>query len=33
MTGPRMPAALLRKGAIPATLLAALTSPLAFQTL
>lgn len=28
-----MPVALLRKGAIPAALLAALTSPLAFQTL
>lgn len=33
MTGPRMPAALARKGAIPAALLAALTSPLAFTTL
>ncbi|QFS66512.1 glycoside hydrolase family 24 [Delftia tsuruhatensis] len=33
MSGVRMPAALLRKGAIPAALLAALTSPLAFQTL
>ncbi|PJO36257.1 glycoside hydrolase family 24 [Delftia acidovorans] len=33
MSGPRMPVALLRKGAIPAALLAALTSPLAFQTL
>ncbi|WP_216293242.1 lysozyme [Delftia acidovorans] len=33
MSEVRMPAALLRKGAIPAALLAALTSPLAFQTL
>ena len=30
---PQKPAALLRKGAIPAVLLAALTSPLAFSTL
>lgn len=30
---PRMPAALVRKGAIPAALLAALTSPLAYSTL
>ena len=30
---PAMPAALARKGAIPAALLAALTSPLAYQTL
>jgi len=30
---PRMPAALLKKGVIPAALLAALTSPLAYSTL
>lgn len=30
---PRLPAALVRKGAIPAALLAALTSPLAYTTL
>lgn len=30
---PRLPAALVRKGAVPAALLAALTSPLAYTTL
>ena len=33
MSNPKMPATLARKGAIPAVLLAALTSPLAFTTL